>query len=189
MIAAALTSQERDREGSGGTPVILALGSNLGDRRANLARGLEVLRRGVTIEATSRLVESEPWGPVPDQPHFLNLVVRGRTALDPHELLDLLRRAEAEAGRVRDVPQGPRTLDVDIVFFGDREVRSTDLRIPHPRWRERPFVSRLVPDVAGAMIDPGSGRPLADAAEAADLPPGLTEVAPLEMDDGGENGG
>ncbi|MEX0935987.1 MAG: 2-amino-4-hydroxy-6-hydroxymethyldihydropteridine diphosphokinase [Gemmatimonadota bacterium] len=166
------------------TSVILALGSNLGDRRAHLRRGLRGLEPQVLLEATSRLVESAPWGPVADQPDFLNLVVRARTRLNPGQLLELIRQVEAAEGRTRATPQGPRTLDIDIVFFGDSRVHSPTLRIPHPRWRDRSFVARLVPDVAGVMIDPESGRPLADLATAAPLPSDLTEVVPLRLESG-----
>lgn len=164
------------------TLVILALGSNLGDRRAHLRRGLRSLEPQVVLEATSRLVESAPWGPVAEQPDFLNVVVRARTRLEPGELLELIRRVEAAEGRTRARPQGPRTLDIDIVFFGDFRVHAPTLRIPHPRWRDRSFVARLVPDVAGEMIDPESGRPLADLATAAPLPSDLTEVMPLRLE-------
>lgn len=139
------------------TPFILSLGSNLGDRRAHLQQGLRFLAQRVTIEAVSRLVESAACGPVTVQPEFLNLVVRGSSSTDAPGLLRVARGAEAAAGRTRVVPGGPRTLDVDLIFFGDLRMESASLRLPHPRWAERPFVHRLLPEVAGDLVDPETG--------------------------------
>ncbi len=161
------------------TPFVLALGSNLGDRRAYLAGGLEFLGQYVAIEAVSRVVESPAWGPVQPQPKFLNVVVRGSTKGDAFDLLRLAHRAEAKAGRIRSVPQGPRTLDVDLIFFGSLQIRSPELRLPHPKWAERPFVSRLIPEVAGDMFDPESGSPLKDLSWQDALPDGMRVVSPL----------
>jgi 2-amino-4-hydroxy-6-hydroxymethyldihydropteridine diphosphokinase len=172
------------------TPFILALGSNVGDRVAHLRGGLDFLRRHVTIEAISRVVESAPWGPVP-QRDFLNLVARGSTGLTALDLLRIAQEAEAEEGRVREVKWGPRTLDVDLVFFGDLHVQSPRLQIPHPGWAERPFVYRLVPDVAGSMIDPGSGRALAELATDDPLPEGMHVISDLDppLEPGDTGGG
>jgi 2-amino-4-hydroxy-6-hydroxymethyldihydropteridine diphosphokinase len=139
---------------------ILALGSNLGDRRANLQLGLRELAGEVTIDAVSRIIESEPWGPVGDQGPYLNLVLRGHGARSPRELLAIAQAAETAAGRVRGVRYGPRTLDVDIIFMGDLVMDSPQLTIPHPEWAKRAFVRDLLPEVAGDMVDPRSGRPL-----------------------------
>ena len=157
---------------------ILALGSNLGDRRAHLAEGLEFLARAITVDSVSRLVESTAWGPLASQPDFLNLVMRGRTDTDVHGLLRLAQDAETNAGRVRTVPKGPRTLDVDLIFYGALRVRSPVLSLPHPHWAERPFVSRLIPEVAGAMVDPDTGRELRELSWEEPLPDGLRFVSP-----------
>lgn len=163
------------------SPFILALGSNVGDRTAHLRGGLDYLRRHVTIEAVSRVVESAPWGPV-RQRDFLNLVARGSTDLGVHDLLRIAQDAEVEEGRVREVRWGPRTLDVDLIFFGDLQISSRRLQIPHPGWAERPFVYGLLPDVAGTMIDPVSGRPLADLATSDPLPEGMRVTSIDESD-------
>jgi 3-dehydroquinate synthase len=144
--------------------IVLALGSNLGDRLAYLRQGLEALREHVTIGRVSRVVESPPWGPV-SQPPFLNLVLSATTSLPPHDLLDRMQRVESEAGRTRELAQGPRTLDVDLIFFEDLRLEGPRLTLPHPSWRERPFVSDLLGDLG--ISDPDSGRPFEPASEAA----------------------
>lgn len=176
MISPASGSGEGERRGP---PFILALGSNLGDRRAHLVRGLEFLARHLAIDAVSRVVDSPAWGPVHRQPDFLNLVVRGSTDRDALGLLGVAQETEAAAGRIRVVRQGPRTLDVDLIFFGALRIRSARLRLPHPHWAERPFVSRLIPEVAGDMVDPDSGRLLRELSWDDPLPGGMRVVAPL----------
>ena len=159
-----------------GTPFILSLGSNLGDRLSHLERGIHDLACSVSIEAVSRIVESPVWLPAPPQPDFLNLVLRGRTDRDPHALLELARAVESSAGRVRSTRRGARTLDVDIIFFGSEVIDSAELRVPHPRWSERPFVSRLVPEVAGDMVDPMTGRELRGLTWPGPLPASVSVV-------------
>jgi 2-amino-4-hydroxy-6-hydroxymethyldihydropteridine diphosphokinase len=125
--------------------VFIAIGSNLGDRAANLAAARAALARDVlAVTAISSIYETEPWGPVP-QGHYLNQVLRGATELKPHDLLDRLMQIERALGRdrVREKRFGPRTIDLDILLYGDDVVREPDLVIPHPRMMERPFV--LVP--------------------------------------------
>ncbi|MEX2530217.1 MAG: 2-amino-4-hydroxy-6-hydroxymethyldihydropteridine diphosphokinase [Gemmatimonadota bacterium] len=160
--------------------VILALGSNLGDRRAHMERGLDFLSREVRIVAVSRLVESAPYGPV-RQPDFLNLVARGETSLAPLELLDVTERAEAHCGRERTIPMGPRTLDVDIVFHGAARMAHPRLTLPHPRWQDRPFVSDLAADVGEGLVDPVSGRVLRPPGPLGSLHADLREVPPLSF--------
>jgi len=123
--------------------IALALGSNLGDREAHLERGLASLRtRGVETLAKSAIYETEPVGGPPQGP-YLNLVVLVRTDLGPEELLRAALAVEAERGRVRTVRDAPRTLDIDILFYGDLVRRLPSLVLPHPRLHERRFV--LVP--------------------------------------------
>jgi 2-amino-4-hydroxy-6-hydroxymethyldihydropteridine diphosphokinase len=171
------------------TPFILSLGSNLGDRRANLMDGAQYLSHHVAIHAVSRIVESRPWGPVPEQPDFLNMVLRGSTSRDAFFLLEVAQSAESAAGRVRGIRRGPRTLDVDLIFFGDLCYRSPRLQIPHPAWAERPFVYGLLPEVAGDMVDPQSGRPLRELPGSDSLPRSLREVAPVEAPTTGDADG
>lgn len=125
--------------------VFIALGSNLGDRANNLAAARDALARGVlSISAASSIYETEPWGPKPQGP-YLNQVLRGTTVLTPRALLARLMQIERTLGRDRSKEErfGPRTIDLDILLYGDDVVREPDLEIPHPRMMERAFV--LVP--------------------------------------------
>lgn len=143
--------------------VFLALGSNLGDRERNLVQARETLARGVvTSPIASSVYETEPWGPV-TQGRYLNQVVGGETALAPSDLLAKLLEIERMLGRDRahEERYGPRTLDLDILLYGGREVREPDLQIPHPRMLERAFV--LVPLVEIAPDLVVGGVPVAEA--------------------------
>ena len=120
----------------------LGLGSNVGDREAQLRGAIEDLRRhGVTVEAVSSTYETEPVGEILDQPDFLNAAVRIRTALEPEALLDLCKAIEAEHGRVFGGPRhGPRPIDIDLLLLGDLELASERLTLPHPEVASRRFV-------------------------------------------------
>ncbi len=120
----------------------LGLGSNVGDRESHLTRAIEDLSaRGLVVEATSSLYETEPVGEILDQPDFLNAAVRVRTALDPDELLDLCKAIEADHGRELGGPRhGPRPIDIDLLLLGDAEMRTERLTLPHPEVTSRRFV-------------------------------------------------
>ncbi len=128
----------------------LGLGSNLGDRWTHLRTAVAALP---DVAAVSKVYETEPVGGPAGQPRYLNCVVALDTDLTPRQLLELAGRLEAEAGRVRAELWGPRTLDVDVLLVGDLTVDEPDLRVPHPRMRERAFVlvplAELDPDAAG----------------------------------------
>lgn len=123
--------------------VFVALGSNLGDREAHLAAAREALARlpGTTVLATSSVEETAPLGPVPQGP-YLNQMLLLETALGPRELLDRLLAIERRAGRVRRARWGPRTLDLDIVRYGDHTVAEPGLTLPHPELAHRDFWQR-----------------------------------------------
>jgi 2-amino-4-hydroxy-6-hydroxymethyldihydropteridine diphosphokinase len=123
----------------------LGLGSNVGDRIANLRAAIDGLRaRGVTVEAVSGGYETEPVGEILDQPDFLNLAIRIRTDLDPEDLLDVCKAVEADAGRDFDAPRhSPRPVDIDLLLLGDVEISSERLTLPHREASSRRFV--LVP--------------------------------------------
>ncbi|MFN2543885.1 MAG: 2-amino-4-hydroxy-6-hydroxymethyldihydropteridine diphosphokinase [Actinomycetota bacterium] len=123
----------------------LGLGSNVGDRLANLQAAVTRLaaRDGVTVRASSRVYATDPVPPTPPQPEYLNAVVALETTLEPYELLDACREIENALGRERLERWGPRSIDLDILTFGDRMVDEPDLQIPHPRMHERGFV--LIP--------------------------------------------
>ena len=141
-------------EGSRGpeTTAYVGLGSNLGDRAGNLLLGVRgMLDAGLRVARLSSVYETEPVGAVA-QPHFLNLVAELRGALPPPEqLLARLLRIEYAAGRTREVPRGPRTLDLDLLLYGDRQQQTELLILPHPRLHLRRFVlaplAELVPDL------------------------------------------
>ncbi|WP_432561598.1 2-amino-4-hydroxy-6-hydroxymethyldihydropteridine diphosphokinase [Kineococcus sp. SYSU DK003] len=126
------------------TGAVLALGANLGHRAATLRAAVDALQatEGVTVEATSTIVETAPVGAVPDQPDFLNAVVLVTTSLDPHALLAACHAVEAGLGldRSTKVPDGPRPVDVDVITYGELVLDRDGLVLPHPRAHERAFV-------------------------------------------------
>lgn len=136
--------------------VFIALGSNLGDRAANLAAAIAALPPAVGAIRGSPVYETDPQY-VTDQPVFLNMVLRGETALDPHSLLRRLKDIEIGLGRVPAARNGPRLIDLDIVLFGDRIVDTPELIVPHPGLAERLFVLRPLADIAPLAIHPITG--------------------------------
>lgn len=134
--------------------VFVGLGSNLGDRLAYLRGAVEGF---VDIDAVSDVYETKPVGG-PEQGPYLNMVVRLRTAASARELLAQCRASELEAGRVRVVPWGPRTLDADLLWIDGERVDAPDLVVPHPRMYERDFVLVPLADV-GADLLPDGYRP------------------------------
>jgi 2-amino-4-hydroxy-6-hydroxymethyldihydropteridine diphosphokinase len=148
-----------------GRPVrqlVLALGSNLGDRLAILQAGLDALADtpGIALHAVSAVFETSPVGG-PDQPDYLNAVLLASSALPCQEILRLTQAAEHAQGRKRTVRWGPRTLDIDIIACGDEISRDPALTLPHPRAHERGFVLLPWNDVDPAATLPGGG-PVAD---------------------------
>jgi 2-amino-4-hydroxy-6-hydroxymethyldihydropteridine diphosphokinase len=127
----------------------LALGSNLGDRRAHLA---SAVARIPDVVAVSQLYETDPVGGPPGQGAYLNCVVELRTSRTPRELLAEAQAAEAAAQRVRVERWGPRTLDVDVLLVGEEKVDEPDLVVPHPRMWERGFVLVPLADLAPELV-------------------------------------
>ena len=140
------------------TSVAIALGSNLGDREAHLAFGLSALPGFITNLTQSRWHDTAPCGVSADQPRYLNGVVVGETALGARELLDRLLRIEEAAGRTRPSLMAPRTLDLDLILFGEQLIEEPGLVVPHPRFRERLFVLEPLAEVAPGWIDPATGK-------------------------------
>lgn len=122
--------------------VILSLGSNLGDREANISAAEEALKAlpGVEGYRCSSIYETEPVG-LEEQPYFLNTCVGFYTDIGPFELLDRIHVIENDLLRTRDIHWGPRTIDIDIIFYGDRVIMKPELTVPHPRWHLRSFVT------------------------------------------------
>lgn len=140
------------------TKVYLSLGSNLGDREANLRHALEHLETsGIHLLRQSSIYETEPQD-LREQPWFLNLVVEAETSLSPAELLTKIHAIEAQLGRKRVLPKGPRTIDIDILFYDHAVVATPELQIPHPRLAERRFVLEPLAELAPDLRHPVTGR-------------------------------
>jgi 2-amino-4-hydroxy-6-hydroxymethyldihydropteridine diphosphokinase len=143
------------------TRAYVALGSNLGDREGTLRSALEALAAepGIDVVAVSRFYDTEPVGFV-DQPRFLNGAAAVETELPARELLERLLAVELRFGRSREdvPPQGPRTIDLDLLLYGDAEIDEPGLRVPHPRLHERRFVLEPLADLDPALEVPGNGQ-------------------------------
>ncbi len=141
------------------TPCFIGLGSNLGDRSANLARARrEIDRTAGKIRAESSIYETAPWGVAPGQPDYLNQVVMVETERSPRAVLDLLHRTERSLGRVRETPGEPRLIDLDLLLYGDRTIDEPGLTVPHPRMTERAFVLAPLAEIAPGLDHPATGK-------------------------------
>jgi len=157
--------------------VAVALGSNLGDSPRILTAALRLLEEAAGIRplARSRWYRTAPVGP--PQPDYLNGCVLLEASLPPEALLELLQATEQRHGRLRRQRWGPRTLDLDLIFYGALRLESARLRLPHPRFRERAFVLLPLAEIAPEWIDPVTGRSVADLARHV---AGQRTVRPLE---------
>ena len=138
-------------------PVAIALGSNLGDRESTLRQAVDELTTDLRDLRVSTFHETDPVG-VGTQPRFLNAAAVGYTDLAPSELLQLLLDVERRHGRERPYGGAPRTLDLDLILYGDLVVTEPGLAVPHPRFRERAFVLAPLSEIAGDWKDPVTGR-------------------------------
>jgi 2-amino-4-hydroxy-6-hydroxymethyldihydropteridine diphosphokinase len=140
------------------TRVVIALGSNLGDRHAQLREAVERLQTLLADVRVSGFIETIPAPPAdPDQPPYLNAAVVGLTTLTAREMLEALLTIEREAGRARPFAGAARTLDLDLILFEDGILDEPGLQVPHPRFRERRFVLEPLASIAPDLIDPVSG--------------------------------
>ena len=138
--------------------VAVALGSNLGDRRSHLEFAVSRLREFVQYLRTSSFIDTEPVD-VPDaQPRYLNAAVAGETSLSAADVLARLLAIERERGRERPSARAARTLDLDLILYGDLVTSAPGLEIPHPRFRERAFVLGPLAEIAPEMVDPVTGQ-------------------------------
>jgi len=159
--------------------IYLSLGSNIGDREANLRAAIERLpASNLRLLRQSPVYETEPVG-CTDHRWFLNLVVEAETSLFPLQLLARTGKIERELGRVRSVPNGPRTIDIDILLYGNAVVRSPRLEIPHPRMSERRFVLAPLADLAPGLRHPLTHRTVLQLLEAA--PPQTVRLLHSEL--------
>lgn len=142
------------------TIAYIGFGSNVGDRSAHLNAALDRLARvdGVTVLAASTVYQSEAIGGPPGQDPYWNAVVKVRTRLDAAALLDALLSIELQLGRHRSVRWGPRTIDLDLLLFGDAIIRAPKLRVPHPELNARPFVLAPLAELDPDVCDPVSGK-------------------------------
>jgi 2-amino-4-hydroxy-6-hydroxymethyldihydropteridine diphosphokinase len=142
--------------------IAISLGSNLGDRRAHLVWASEQLASILSHARLSSFVETEPIDVPDEQPPYLNAAVVGECALPPAELLAWLLARECEQGRERATPRAARTLDLDLILYGDLIVDTPGLAIPHPRFRGRRFVLEPLAQIAPEMKDPVTGKTIVE---------------------------
>jgi 2-amino-4-hydroxy-6-hydroxymethyldihydropteridine diphosphokinase len=152
----------------------IGLGSNLGDRRATLEGAIIALDAtpGVRVLRTSSFHETEPVGGPPGQGPYLNAAASLETTLEPFDLLLALQSIEDRFGRVRTVRWGERTLDLDLLLFGDRVIEVPGLTVPHPRLAERRFVLAPLAEIAPRAVEPRSGRTTSELLADLDRAPG-----------------
>ncbi len=137
--------------------VYFGLGSNVGDRRQNLNKALDYLRQRLRVAELSSVYDTEPVGNT-EQPRFLNMVCGVYTMLEPRALLILVKSIERKMGRQPGRTNDPRTIDIDILFYGDKVIKTPDLVIPHPRLAERAFVLVPLAEIAPDLVHPVSGK-------------------------------
>ena len=141
----------------------LGLGSNLGDREANMMQAMRLLLERLRVEQVSFLYETEPVGYL-EQPRFLNAVCQVSTELTAEELLALAKDIEGRMGRVPSFPNVPRPIDIDILLYEDLILETPDLVIPHPRLTERAFVLVLLAELAPDLVHPVTGERISELA-------------------------
>jgi 2-amino-4-hydroxy-6-hydroxymethyldihydropteridine diphosphokinase len=137
--------------------VYLSLGSNLGDRLANLSNAISALHSKVQPGIQSSIYETEPWG-YSNQPAFLNQVIKAETSLDPLDLLEFLKQSEVILGRQETFRFGPRLIDMDILFFDALVLNTSKLTLPHPRIAERAFILVPMAEIAPDLVHPVLGK-------------------------------
>ncbi len=147
--------------------VYIALGSNLGDRYRNFQIAFENLSPDIQVQQASPIYETPPWGYL-DQPPFLNQVIQATTDLPPHELLIQLKQIERHLGREPTFRNGPRPLDLDLLFYDDLVLKTSELSIPHPRMRGRAFVLVPLANLAPNYLHPEFGLTVSQLLEETD---------------------
>jgi len=148
--------------------VFIALGSNIGNRARALNEAIDLMLPDIILVSSSRVYETPPWG-YEDQPPFLNQVIKAHTHFSPSELLKKLKEIEQELGRQPIFRNGPRLIDLDILFFDDLVYRSEKLTIPHPEIANRAFVLVPLKEIAPNYIHPVNHKKITDMADQADI--------------------
>ncbi len=148
--------------------VYLALGSNLGNRLANLKQAVAAFSPQMEVKAKSHVYETPPWG-YEDQPRFLNQVIKVKTYLEPEPLLKHIKRLEVTLGRKASFPNGPRLIDIDILFYDDLILNTASLAIPHPRLHERGFVLLPLMDIDPDLVHPANQKSVREMVALSDI--------------------
>ncbi len=156
--------------------VFIALGTNLGDRRANLRAVLASFSPTLDVIQESTVYETPPWGYI-EQPAFLNMVVQAKTTLKPLTLLAYLKEKEKELGRVENFRNGPRLIDLDILFYENLILKDKNLTIPHPRLHERAFVLVPLAEIAPELEHPLLGKKIKILLSDVDI----SEISPFSV--------
>lgn len=160
--------------------IYLGLGSNLENRAQNIFEALQHLKARVHLDQISSLYETEPIG-FKDQPWFLNLVCGGETDLSPQTLLHLVKAIEQEMGRKKGLRFGPRLIDIDILFYDDLVISTSQLEIPHPRLHKRGFTLIPLSEIAPDLVHPRLGMTMRELRDSATM---LEEVNLYTVKDG-----
>ena len=142
----------------------LGLGSNLGNREENLRKGLRLIGGLLELVSVSSIYETEPWG-YTDQPKFLNLACQVRMTMTAQELFTAATQVEQEVGRRPTFHYGPRVLDIDVLFYGDEQIATPELTVPHPSMPERAFVLMPMAEIAPSHVHPGLKRTVTELLE------------------------
>ncbi len=144
--------------------IALGLGSNVGNREDYIRRAIDALSEEFSVTKVSEIYETKAWGEE-NQADFLNACLIAETDKSPEEVLDIIKQIENHLGRTKTYRWGPREIDIDILLYDDKQISSQRLSVPHPQLANRAFVLLPVAQIAPALIDPGSGRTVAELAE------------------------
>lgn len=144
--------------------VYLSLGSNIGDRKSNLETAISRIAEFAKVTRQSSIYESEPVD-YKEQPDFLNTILSIKTSLSPAELIVKLQEIEHLMGRKKDIPKGPRNIDIDIIFYNNEIIEEKNLKIPHPRFSRRNFVLTPMAEIDPTYTDPLSHKTIEELKE------------------------
>jgi 2-amino-4-hydroxy-6-hydroxymethyldihydropteridine diphosphokinase len=142
--------------------IAIALGSNLGDRRQHLETAIDLLMPHLRQALVSSFLDTEPEGVTDDQPRYLNAALVGEAQLLPQAMLKRLLSIEEQLGRTRPYWGAPRIIDLDLILYGDVQLREPGIQVPHPRFRERNFVLGPLNEIAPELVDPVTGKTIAE---------------------------
>jgi 2-amino-4-hydroxy-6-hydroxymethyldihydropteridine diphosphokinase len=145
--------------------VYIGIGSNLGDRKHNCLKAIELLgENGIVVKKRSSMYETKPWG-IEDQPRFINMAVETETDIEPQRLLRILKDIEKQLGRTETQRWGPRIIDLDILLYGSLVLKENGLEIPHPLMHERDFVLKPLSEIAPEVRHPVIGKTVKELME------------------------